>query len=197
VLGVDRAIGELIAELERLGLSEETVIVLTANHGEEFFDHGLLRHGYQLYNETVTVPLIVHLPKREQTRGTQVEAPVALLDVFPTLVTLAELDAAHGDGHLLPGTGTAAPAEDDSRTIWGMTRFRNQDEAFIVGFGHKLIRDARERSYLLYDLENDPEEARPLAVEESRACQLLRGQLDAIVANLDKAAANAPDRGAS
>ena len=54
----DRCFGELMAELERRGLRDKTIVVLTADHGEELFEHGRLGHGYSLYEELLSVPLV-------------------------------------------------------------------------------------------------------------------------------------------
>src|SRR4030095_17102481 len=72
----DAAIGHLLDALAARGLAERTAVVLTADHGEEFWDHGGLEHGRTLYEEVMRVPLVVVPPgdappavRREQTPG--------------------------------------------------------------------------------------------------------------------------------
>jgi arylsulfatase A-like enzyme len=62
ILAVDRAMGRLFEELEKRADWENTVVIVTADHGEEFFDHGGFEHGHTLYGELTRVPLVVHGP---------------------------------------------------------------------------------------------------------------------------------------
>lgn len=95
---VDRAIKELFEGMERLGTLDQTLAVITADHGEEFLDHGYVEHAWKLYPETFRVPMIfwrpgLIAPARES--GT-----VSLVDVLPTLLHLQDLPA----DELLNGT---------------------------------------------------------------------------------------------
>ncbi len=84
---LDDQLGELFADL-----GEDTPIVLFADHGEEFWDHGDFEHGHSLYDEVLRVPLIVRAPGVKPGR---VDAPVSLLDVAPTVLDLLDLPT-HG-----------------------------------------------------------------------------------------------------
>ncbi len=85
----DQQIGVLLDSIDGTGLRDNSVVVVTADHGEEFADHGGFFHGFTLYDEMLHVPLIV------AARGTWRFAPVVdsrlaqLTDIFPTLVELA------------------------------------------------------------------------------------------------------------
>lgn len=87
---VDHQIGRLLDELASQGLDENTIVVLTSDHGEEFFEHGHKIHRTHLFRESVHVPLIVtwpgHLPE-----GVRVPAPVGIVDIVPTLAELTDL----------------------------------------------------------------------------------------------------------
>ena len=61
IYSTDKAFGDLLEKLKGLGLYEDMVVVFTADHGEEFFDHGGTDHGLTLYNEQIRVPLILNL----------------------------------------------------------------------------------------------------------------------------------------
>ncbi|MDX2169341.1 MAG: sulfatase [Deltaproteobacteria bacterium] len=84
----DAQLGRLVDALRRSGALDRTLIVVTADHGEEFYEHHNWRHGNQLYNEIVHVPLLFRLPERlPAARRSDVSM---LVDVFPTLVNLVD-----------------------------------------------------------------------------------------------------------
>lgn len=82
----DDGVSWLLGRLEKAGLLKDTVIIVTADHGEEFEDHGRMSHGHSLYQEVVKVPLIFHYPRRIP-EGTRVKTG-SLLDVFDTALEL-------------------------------------------------------------------------------------------------------------
>lgn len=88
---LDWALGELLAELRNRGLIEKTVIILTSDHGEEFYDHSGWGHGRSLYNELIHVPLIVSSPKLVPG-GRVVDERIRHIDVTPTLLSAAGMD---------------------------------------------------------------------------------------------------------
>jgi len=81
----DQQFGELLKTLESLGRMEDTMIVLTADHGEEMYDHGRIGHGQSLHEELVHVPLMVYYPPLFPA-GKKVEEGVESIDILPTLV---------------------------------------------------------------------------------------------------------------
>lgn len=81
----DREIGRLLRYLDTKGLDRSTLVVFTADHGEEFLDHGGWRHGTNLYNENARVPLLMRLPDRARA-GSVVRDPVELIDLAPTIL---------------------------------------------------------------------------------------------------------------
>ena len=84
---VDDHIGKLIAYLEKRGLAERTVIVVTADHGDEFFEHGKKGHHRTLYEEVLAVPLVVYVPGYRPARG-MIQAESSVIDVMPTVLGL-------------------------------------------------------------------------------------------------------------
>ena len=74
---------------KKYGFDEDTLLIITSDHGEEFLEHGMLDHGNNLYGETITVPLIVKLP--QQKTGQIISHQVSLLDIMPTILTLLEI----------------------------------------------------------------------------------------------------------
>ncbi|RDV39024.1 DUF1501 domain-containing protein [Bradymonadaceae bacterium TMQ3] len=86
----DNAFGHLRAELERLGIWEDTLVVVTSDHGEEFWEHGSVGHGHNVHQEMVHVPLIFHYAKLP--RGRVVKAGADVVDVLPTVTALLGLE---------------------------------------------------------------------------------------------------------
>jgi arylsulfatase A-like enzyme len=81
---VDHWLGELDAELTRRGLRDRTMLIVTADHGEEFYEHGRLAHQANLFDTTLQVPLVVRLPGG-RFAGIRSAEPVSLVDLLPTI----------------------------------------------------------------------------------------------------------------
>lgn len=94
---MDRSVARLFHELEQRGLLENTVVIITADHGEEFFEHGKVLHT-QHHEECIRVPLIIRSP---ETRGGASEALVSLTDLLPTFLDYAGSDQGGGRGYSL------------------------------------------------------------------------------------------------
>jgi arylsulfatase A-like enzyme len=92
---VDHHIAELLDELEARGLAEDTLVVITSDHGEAFGEHGLLQHTNSLYREVIHVPLIISWPGHVP-EGVHVDEAVTIAALPATL-----LDLVAGDGHTL------------------------------------------------------------------------------------------------
>jgi len=180
----DAQIGELLAALDRLGLSQDTLVAITADHGEGLMQHGVLGHGVQLYEEQVRVPLLLRWPGHLPA-GRIVEGAVSLIDLAPTLLELVGLaDAAGGmQGQSLVPVLTGAAVPDPSRPIFLFRREYEPGrvegqpvagEKFGVRLGDfKLVLGPQEGTRELFDVLHDPRERRELlAVEPARAAEL-------------------------
>jgi arylsulfatase A-like enzyme len=151
---VDSFVGRLFAELRSRGLFETTLIVLTADHGEEFFEHGEKGHCHTTYNELIHVPLIIRWPGNDGRR--RVERRVQHVDIVPTILDIVGADtdglALHGQSlvPLLRGDPDAArPAFAET------TRFRRKKK-WGVPFGRaQCVIDGR------YKLIRHPEGSQP------------------------------------
>ncbi len=89
---IDAAIGRLRERLESLGLWEDTLLIVTSDHGEAFYEHGQPWHGYSPYEEVLRVPWLVSWPRLFGESGpVEIDAPVWHLDLVPTLLALAGL----------------------------------------------------------------------------------------------------------
>lgn len=117
-----RAVDDALAPLlEDAG--PDATVVLVSDHGEELWDHGGFEHGHSFYDELLHVPLVVRSPGVPAGR---VDAPVSLLDVTPTLLELAGLEAADTDGASLVGLA------------WGDAGVADRFRARPHGFGRPL-----------------------------------------------------------
>jgi arylsulfatase A-like enzyme len=119
IAAVDEAIGDLVAALQERDRWENTVMVITSDHGEEFADHGGWFHAINLHSESLRVPLVVHDARIRRT-GDRRSVPVDLLDVPMTLLDLAGVPASPGmrgrsllDSDLTPGRDLVAELHED------------------------------------------------------------------------------------
>ena len=152
----DEHIGRVLDHLERTGAMDNTIIVFTADHGEEFGDHGSIGHARTLHEELIVVPLIAHIPG---IAPTTVEQPVALIDVYPTLLSTLGLPPQQGmEGRdIRPGSAQI----DQPRVIFSETNRGGKLRAAISG-NLKIVTRGRFGQLTAFDLENDPTEAKPL-----------------------------------
>lgn len=154
---VDAAIALLLDDLARRGLLERTIVVLVADHGEEFHDHGGFGHGRTLFREQLHVPLIVRLPGRAHA-GTRVAGVARQVDVGPTVLRLAGFDppASIAGRPLLEADGRPVAAADVETVA--ETRLSGQGEAALVSRDWKAILRTVDGRIHLYDRRTDPGE---------------------------------------
>ncbi len=193
IASLDAQLGRLFDELQRRGLLDHTIVIVTADHGEEFAEHGYMSHGNGLNFPALHVPLIVRFPRGGIPAGAHVETPVSLVDVP---ATIAELSGTT-EGSLIPGRSLAPLWRGDSTTqrspiLSELYWVRNQPEWYPVSGGNmrSLVRgrfhyiagpDAREE---LYDIAADPYERDDLLRDAALADTLssLRSALSAFPA---------------
>ncbi len=116
VLAADRWVGELLAHLRAAGAADNTIVLVTSDHGEEHWEHGSAEHGHTLYEELLRVPAVLSVPPKLRGRlGTRAGArPARLLDLAPTLLDLAGLPplaGARGASLLAARTGECMDIE--------------------------------------------------------------------------------------
>lgn len=180
-------VGTLLESLRSSDLYEESLIVITSDHGEELFDHGGFSHAYTLFEEVVRVPLWIKLPG--QTRAATIDRPVSLLDLYPTILDLVGLDipaGLHGISLSPVLSGDTSSGPSDLRPILYETRWQNRAVAAGVRVGpYKMIDirtnyEGRQNTQLLFNLDDDPRELQDLAavrpeILESMVLELIRG----------------------
>jgi arylsulfatase A-like enzyme len=165
---LDYHIGQLLERLKRLNIYDESMIVITADHGESFGEHSLMDHGRALYEELLRIPLIVKYPRSRKINGT-CSSRVSLIDLMPTVLAALEIPAPDQlQGNVL----TEVP--DDRRVFAEHYR----DRLWIEKFGERFDRDlialysgdfkyigASHGQHELYNVSGDPRESHNLVHE--------------------------------
>jgi arylsulfatase A-like enzyme/Flp pilus assembly protein TadD len=191
---VDSWIGQVLDRLRALGAYDDTLIVITADHGESLGEHGETSHGFFVYQSTQHVPLVIHAPHGRT--GRQVDGRVSLVDLVPTVLDLTGLKAPGAlDGVSLRSGLESGRAADARRTLYCESLHPSQFECSplngIVEGAWKYVRSPRQE---LYDLTKDPGEKSNVVDSESQVAQRLRGRLDDLLAKMEAAA---PKRGSA
>jgi arylsulfatase A-like enzyme/cytochrome c-type biogenesis protein CcmH/NrfG len=156
---VDSQVARLVSWLKSTGLDQRTVLVVVGDHGEGLTSHGEGTHGYFVYDYALHVPFIVDAPF-DELRGVRIESQVTLVDVFPTVLALAGVDATfrvHGRS-LVPLMLHPAPEEDAYAYSEAMTanlQFGWGELRSLRSARYKFIESPRPE---LYDLVADPGE---------------------------------------
>lgn len=159
IVYVDQQIAALVNELHRLGLAENTIIAITADHGEAFMEHDVVEHTECLYNEVLHIPLILIGPGLQP--GSKVSAQVRSIDIGPTLLDLCGFrPKAEVQG--VPLRPWIAGKETRPLLAVSETR-RNGGMNAICDGRYKLISRQTSNQVELYDLHHDPEERTDLA----------------------------------
>lgn len=164
---IDEIVGGFLARLDNAGFLDETIVIYTSDHGELAGEHGLWEK--RTWHEAATrVPLFVQLPAHRDTEATpaSLSTPVSLLDLFPTVCALADVEAPTAldgrDRSAAIRTGTEPEAEPVFVDCFGMFGHEDLHYRLVRDGRYKYVRfrDAPDR---LFDLAVDPDETRNLA----------------------------------
>jgi arylsulfatase A-like enzyme len=204
---VDEALKRVVDRLQATGALESTLIVITADHGDEFLEHQLLGHGVHLYDGLIRVPLILRLPAAA-AGGSRWTAPVSLIDVMPTVLDLSGVPVpANLSGRSLRSRilDDPPPPGEPPAVFSELIKPDYRKESIRTG-RHKLIRiqyfgsgdpeeverdrpataaevfrqqaDPTRVEFELYDLVDDPGETRDLADHRPGQVAELRARLE-------------------
>jgi choline-sulfatase len=177
----DSQVGRLIRFLKSRGLYANTMIVLSGDHGESLGEHGEKTHGFFIYNATLHVPFIIHLPGA--TSQQTVANPVSLADLMPTVLQVLKLDI---------------PTQVQGRSLVNLMKKKTRDDARVLyaetflprlHFNWSELRGAETENYHfidapkpeLYDLTNDPGETRNLFTEKKAVGEEMRARLTKLI----------------
>ena len=172
----DDQVGDLLGWLDKQGLAENTIVIVTSDHGEEFAEHGHILHGLHLYEEIVHVPLMMCGPGIDA--GRRVTDTAGVIDLMPTVLDFFGVPVPeHASGRSLAPYFDGGRADDADRV-----RFAEHWSVFALGPRHRIMPYERpsfavfdgtkklmrykidgELVYRFHDLAGDPREQRPLA----------------------------------
>ncbi len=165
---VDQALGKLLKTIE--DTRPDSIVIITADHGEEFGDHGGHYHGTSLYDEQVRVPLLMKIPK---VSPRTVEAPVSLTDLLGTVLNIVDIPP---------------PARVRSRDLTGVIWNKEvnidafaelHDESMLVFDNHKIICNSKADLCRLYDLQKDPGETVSISEQNPDLLLSMKSRLSA------------------
>jgi arylsulfatase A-like enzyme len=181
---VDQQIGRLLSGLVEAGLDDETLVVLTSDHGEEFWEHGHFGHGRAPFEETFRIPLILAGPA---VANVEVDHPARILDILPTVTSLLGV---HRGKAAIQGASMIEPVGDGrdaiSRPIVGMMSMGGSGVFGVLHQSMKLLTAPFELDHLatrdprpirLFDLSQDPEERVDLLAQRPGQAAELMGVL--------------------
>ncbi len=181
---IDDRIGRLIGTLKRLGLYEESLIVVTSDHGEEFWEHGAVRHGHTFYDELLKVPLLVKPPGSPTPLVRQVPQNVSTVSVMPTVLEMCGLTfnpEQFSAPSLVPWfsrKGDGAGEAEKEQPVFATHPNYFEDREVVVEGHWKYIRFEEEDRRELYDLAADPAEQMNIADREQGRVS----ELEAVIA---------------
>lgn len=192
---IDEQLGKLIDELDRRGVLNNTLIIITSDHGEEFNEHGYMEHANSLYLASVHVPLVLYLPARVPANKS-IREPATIRDIPATVVDLLGLsgEAAFPGASLARYWNGAGPPRDlevyplisevgVARDVPEWFPVAKGDMTSLIIDGYRYIKNG-DGIEELYDLEGDPGEEHDLVNTEQgrRVLHQFRRSLDTIVA---------------
>ena len=173
VASVDHWIGRLLDTLKTSGQAERTLIVVTADHGEEFGEHGKRFHGKQLFDESIRVPLLIHVPN---ARRVVVSESVSTLDMAWTVRELLHLDSIKSRSsrsHASRLLGTSALPHQPVVSYRVHNQRPNILAIAVIQDPYKLIFEVRQNRARLYHLIEDPNERHDLRQSRPKIYQSL------------------------
>jgi arylsulfatase A-like enzyme len=166
----DYSIGLLLEQLKTMGIDDETLIVITADHGEELTDRGFIGHTRSLYDELVRVPFVFFAPGLTPKR---IKEPVSTIDLLPTMMGL--LGEEPMEWMVGKDLSSAILGEElpPTRPIFNEVDYRagqiTAHKLGVVEGDYKLVFDKDTESYELYNMAKDPKEERDIASEDKAA----------------------------
>ena len=176
---VDHIFGLFLSELEKIGIGlDNTFFIITADHGDEFMEHGGLSHSGKLYDELIHVPLILCGPGIK--RNTVVKDLVSLIDLAPTILTLLDTTKVPETfmGRSLHPIWNAKKSTESMGIISEWTKGKRRRVSYRTNeWKYILTLDEKDTQHELYDLQTDPKERKDLSGEEKMRCAKFKTKL--------------------
>ncbi|MEJ2085954.1 MAG: sulfatase-like hydrolase/transferase, partial [Acidobacteriota bacterium] len=156
LLRADAAVGELLNSLKEVGRFDNSIIILTSDHGEAFMEHGYQGHNTTLFDEMLHVPLVIRLPFGRQSTSLWLDRPTSLLDVVPTVLGALDIDPVSSvDGCNLFNSASAKPF---GRVLLARTSHAEQPMISVRSEFWKSIAWPKHQVQMLFDIVDDPDE---------------------------------------
>lgn len=169
----DAQLGRLFARLQENGLYDDALILLTSDHGEEFWEHDGFEHGHALWEEVLRVPLIVKPPGGA---GRTVQGRVSVASTAATLLDYCGIAPATALAPSLRGAVQGTPVSPRPVLVSGMLFYEDEEGLY---FGHqKYMYDLASGTKRMFDLETDPDERNPLGATPEAEAVLQRLKLE-------------------
>lgn len=166
---MDQQLGRVFDHLEATGKADDTLVVVTADHGELLGEHGRYRHGHTLFEEDIRVPLILKFPRGELL-PMRSDAPVQLTDVMPIVLGRLGLPGPEGIGRL--ATRPQIFAE-----VYPLKAASNAGQWRVLRVGPFKLHLNSDGRHLLYNLDEDPHEEHNLATEQKVRLRAMASRL--------------------
>ena len=162
----DAHIGQLLESLKKSGMYDKSLIMVMADHGEEFAEHGNFFHGNNLYDDVLHVPLVVKMPN--QREGKRVGGIFPLIDLYPSIARLAGVKASEKriQGREEDLSGAVRPRDNYVFSTLNTGPELNQRSAEYKGM--RFVYDFATHKKELYDLKTDPIEQKNLVSERPK-----------------------------
>ncbi len=178
---LDQELGTLLERLKKKGLYEDTLLVLTSDHGEEFWEHDGFEHGHTVYEELLRVPLILKQPR--QTQGMLVDRPVTLESIVPSVLALCGIEtdpAEFSSPALFQRDRRLAPFAAEPALFATGTLYYQDRLSLLLG-GWKYVRFLSTGREELFDLQTDPSEHVPRSFFEPEKLAEARARCDELL----------------
>jgi len=176
---VDHHIGEFLRALKKFDLFDNTIIIITSDHGEAFFEHGFCYHGHSVYNEEIDIPLIIKFPESIRFPGSK-HHRVELIDVTATIFSLVQYHCPYSvDGWDLLKKSSRALAKRAVFSQFITAKKQKSSRTAIIKDNLKAIYKMHERKVVeLYDLREDEKEKNNIVSIETGKVRKLETMID-------------------
>lgn len=174
---MDEGLGRILDAIDRNDLAEDTVVLFSSDHGEEFWDHGEWEHGHSLYEDQIRVPLVVRGPK---ISAREIDVPVSAVDVLPTLRTWLGLpESPDARGVSIADALSRGDALPVSPVFSQSTSFFTEPLQTVIDGELKAVHGTHSGQWRLYDLGADPAERLDISKDSAGQLRHLQGLVDA------------------
>lgn len=161
IAAIDAAVGRIMDTLERAGMLEHTLVVLTSDHGEEFFEHGGKGHVLTLYDEVTHVPLIFRYPAKVPS-GRRVAGVFGAAHLMPTILGFVGIDLDGDEEERDESDVVAGAAPPDHGWAFSEVSFQRKDPLYLISTDkEELLGGPPAGNLVVYDSHADPREMHP------------------------------------